>query len=239
MCRRRLRFGSARGSRHPQYIRNAFRTAQWSAAHVLPACESPLPQWALLPAISFGRSHAGNHLPGLRRAIPRSRSRGARLQQYRRLQDLRRHGNRPDRERGDAGAGRFQDDRRGRGRRLGDAHVVAHEGHRTDDGRANRCAVPRPLAEGKGDRLPRRVEKTSRPLRQSAHAGTVGNGFQLLQRGQFRQELPCQGQGREGNEEAREISQGGRLPGLPWDKALGGRPHAETAGESVWTGQRQ
>lgn len=121
----------------------------------------------------------------------------------------------------------------------GDAHVVAHEGHRTDDGRANRCAVPRPLAEGKGDRLPRRVEKTSRPLRQSAHAGTVGNGFQLLQRGQFRQELPCQGQGREGNEEAREISQGGRLPGLPWDKALGGRPHAETAGESVWTGQRQ
>lgn len=41
----------------------------------------------------------------------------------------------------------------------GDAHVVAHEGHRTDDGRANRCAVPRPLAEGKGDRLPRRVEK--------------------------------------------------------------------------------
>lgn len=83
------------------------------------------------------------------------------------------------------------------------------------------------------------LKKTSRPLRQSAHAGTVGNGFQLLQRGQFRQELPCQGQGREGNEEAREISQGGRLPGLPWDKALGGRPHAETAGESVWTGQRQ
>lgn len=37
--------------------------------------------------------------------------------------------------------------------------MVAHEGHRADDGRANRCAVPRPLAEGEGDRLPRRVEK--------------------------------------------------------------------------------
>ena len=46
-----------------------FLNFEQSQAYVFPAGKSPLPQWPLLPSLSFCGSHAGNYLPCMRGKI--------------------------------------------------------------------------------------------------------------------------------------------------------------------------
>lgn len=147
-----------------QHVRHGHGTSEQPAAHVFAPGEPPLPERALPSADARRRRGKRTRLPRMRRKVLRAVRGGTRLQQQRRLPDVRGDGDRAYGRQEHARARRRPDHRRGRGRAMEHAHVVSDDGRVPRDGRAHGRAVQRPDGQGKGHRVQRPCRKEAYPV---------------------------------------------------------------------------
>ena len=201
-------------------IRSTFGTghgaAEQPASDVFPPGQPPLPERALPAAVRWpwppGRSSSARECGA---HFLRAFRRGTGLQQPGRLPHLRRHGRGTHGGPRDAGAGREPDHRRGSGRALELADVVADDRRLPGDGRAHGRALSRSDGRGKGHRLQRPGGKRSTfstrpkiPTRPAELDFTYYNAVYTVEN------ALCQGQGRKGHEARGKIFEAGYLPRL-------------------------